>query len=98
MAWDKSKFKTYDTSEGFGNQKEWRQSFKERIGEEKTIAPDDDSPHSILAVDKGATQAQIKKAYHKKLFEWHPDFNAHRMEQATAMSRKIILAFEKLKK
>lgn len=101
MSWDKSKFKTYDTSNGYGSERKWRNSFYERISDQEAsriIREQDETPYSLLNILEGATQAEIKTAFRTKMKEWHPDFNPHRIDEATAMSKKIIAAYTILKK
>lgn len=93
-------YKTYDTSNGFGNPKQWRASFRERMSKEEAaevVTASRETPHSILGIVPGATQQEIKKAYRKQIAEWHPDYNPHRLQEAEEMSRKIIAAYTVLK-
>lgn len=89
-------YKTYDTTNGHGNAKQWRQSFKERMSNEQAetiIKAQADTPLGILGLAAGATQAEIKKAFRKLIIEWHPDRNQHRQEEAEEQSKKIIAAY-----
>lgn len=98
IRWDK--YKRYDTSEGFGDRKQWRKAFHTRMGadEAKQIIDDQElSPWEILGLSNTASKAEIKAAFHKLIREWHPDHNEHRLELATEMSKKIIAAYTTLK-
>lgn len=89
-------YKTYDTSQGYGNPKEWREAFRERMSKEEAtiiLQKADESPYSVLQVSENATTEEIKKAYRKKLMEWHPDRNQHRISEAEEMTKKIIAAY-----
>ena len=61
-------YKTYDTSNGFGDESQWKEAFNQRMGygEAKTILSNDD-PYSILEIAFGASLEEIKKAYTR----WH---------------------------
>ncbi len=50
--------------------------------------------YSILGVAKGATEAEIKSAYKRKVVEWHPDRN--KSSDAPDMIKKINKAYEVL--
>lgn len=92
-------YKTYDTSNGYGNAKKWRSSFNERFSEkeaENILKYEQQTPYQILGVLPSATAAEIKKAFRKLISEWHPDFNQHRIEEAEEMSKKIIAAYSLL--
>lgn len=94
-------YKTYDTGNGFGNAKKWRQSFKERMSPEeaeKIIRSQEQTPYEILGILPGATKQEIKKAFRKIISEWHPDKNQHRQAEAEERSKKIIAAYEVLSK
>lgn len=94
-AW-KDNYQRYDTNNGFGNSKKWRNAFHERISDDEAIeilSHQDETPYFLLGIAEGATQAEIKKAFRKKITEWHPDLNQHREAEANAMSKKIIAAY-----
>lgn len=93
-------YKTYDTSEGFGNPRKWREGFKARMstGEARQlIEAQPDTPQGILGISPGASQAEVKKAFRALIAVWHPDHNAHRLAEAEEMSKKIIAAYRLLK-
>lgn len=92
-----SDYRPYGTYRGpRGNPAQWANAFKARFSdaEIKEIIGDDD-PWSILGLKPGATQADIKAAFRKKAYEWHPDVNPGKPE-AAAMFRKCRAAYERL--
>lgn len=89
-------YKTYDTSNGFGNPRKWRDAFQQRMSKEEAkeiLEKISETPYSILGISEGASQSEIKKAYRSKLMEWHPDRNQHRTCEADEMTKKIIAAY-----
>ncbi|TXJ25033.1 MAG: J domain-containing protein [Chitinophagaceae bacterium] len=52
-----------------------------------------ETPYQILGVSANATKAEIKKAFRTLIILWHPDKNQHRIQEAEAMSKKIIAAY-----
>jgi len=50
--------------------------------------------YDILGVSKTATNSELKKAYRKLAFHWHPDKNPDNIEEANARFQKISEAFE----
>ena len=92
-------YKTYDTSNGFGNSKKWREAFSQRMSKEEAIEimeKTSEDPYSILGITSRASTSEIKKAYRKRLMEWHPDKNQHRLLEAEEITKKIIAAYVKL--
>lgn len=59
-------------------------------------------PHDILGISRRASQEEIKKAYRKKMAEYHPDKVAHLGEElqdkAAEKTREIQQAYEALTK
>ena len=55
-----------------------------------------DDYYKILGLDKGANDAEIKKAYRKLAMKWHPDKNADNKAQSEENFKKISEAFEVL--
>ena len=45
--------------------------------------------YSILGIEKGASDEEIKKAYRKQALKWHPDRNIQNKEQATTKFKEI---------
>lgn len=93
-------YKTYDTSNGYGNSRKWKGAFHERMTGDQAnaiILEQEQTPYAILGISPSATQAEIKAAYRMKIMKWHPDVNQHRITEATEMSKKIIAAYTILK-
>src|SRR4051812_41149953 len=93
-------YKTYDTSNGYGNANKWRDSFRKRMTSDEAnaiLAQISESPQAILGVAINASFTEIKKAYRAKLHEWHPDKNQHRIKEANTMIDRIVAAYTKLK-
>lgn len=89
-------YKTYDTSEGYGNASKWRSSFKQRFSKQEAediLKEQQLTPYQILGVAGSATATEIKKAFRKLIAQWHPDTNQHRIVEAEEMSKKIIAAY-----
>lgn len=70
-------YKTYDpVAEGYGDQKQWRSAFKERMGlDDAARILGDDEPLAILGLRAGASGDDIKKAWRREAKKWHPDRN-----------------------
>ena len=89
-------YKTYDTTNGFGNANQWKKAFQKRMTAKEAISLLKDvpeSPYSILGVNQNASDKEIKHAYRQLIFQWHPDKNQHRLDEAELMSKKIIAAY-----
>ncbi|MFZ5949849.1 MAG: DnaJ domain-containing protein [Candidatus Rifleibacteriota bacterium] len=73
------------------------ESFKTEINDEIT-----DDPFEILGILPSAGPEEVKKAYHEKIRQYHPDLVAKMGPEIQALaiekSRQINLAYEKLKK
>jgi len=52
--------------------------------------------YSLLGIAKGASQADIKKAYRKLALKWHPDKNPDNQEEATKIFKEVSEAYEVL--
>lgn len=92
-------YKTYDTSGGFGHAQKWRSAFYDRLNKQeatKILSESGVTPYTLLEIDPEATQAEIKKAFRKKIWQWHPDKNPHRLAEAEAMSKKLNAAYSLL--
>lgn len=85
-----------------GNPDEWKKSFHSRIFTSEEVKEirgsfrQGETPYTILDITTSATQDEIKKAYRKKVMQWHPDRNPDNVEEATVMFRKIQFAYESL--
>jgi DnaJ-domain-containing protein 1 len=89
-------YKTYNTRKGFGNAKQWKNAFQQRMSKEdaeEILSKQHSTPHEILGVSPHASPATIKAAFRKLIKEWHPDRNQHRIEEAEAQSKKILAAY-----
>jgi DnaJ-domain-containing protein 1 len=89
-------YKTYDTSNGYGDPGKWRDSFRTRMNADEAkaiLASTNESPHFILGVSTSASLSEIKSAYRTKMKEWHPDTNQHRIEEAVAMAKTLSAAY-----
>lgn len=91
-----SGYKTYDTSNGFGNRRKWQESFNDRMtSDEATVimGQQKETPEIILGVSSSDTIEQIKSAFKKLIMKWHPDKNPDNITEAEAMSKKLIAAY-----
>lgn len=54
--------------------------------------------YAVLGLQEGATDEEIKRAYHELALQHHPDLpkNAGRVKECEAMMAKINLAYEKV--
>lgn len=91
-------YKTYDPeNEGFGNAKEWKRNFNNRMStEEAELVLEDDNPWTILGVSHGASVSEIKKAFYQMAMRWHPDVSHEPVEKATRMMQKLNAAYSLL--
>ena len=53
--------------------------------------------YQLLGVDPKASPEAIKQAYRDKLKQWHPDKNAHRIEEAEAATKILNQAYAVLR-
>lgn len=90
-------YKTYDTSNGYGNRNEWKESFYKRFTHQEAneiLSRNEDDPLTILGVSYGASKEELRKAYREKVMFWHPDVN--HSPEAEEMTKKIIAAYSLL--
>ncbi|XP_055696093.1 dnaJ homolog subfamily B member 6 [Lutzomyia longipalpis] len=52
--------------------------------------------YKILEINRGATDAEIKKAYRKLALKWHPDKNPNNQDEANKRFKEISEAYEVL--
>ncbi len=78
----------------------WRRKRKEPDNQKKSKKIRSPKPkhnfYTVLGVSDNATDAEIKRAYHKKAKEFHPDQNKNDPKAATAF-KEITEAYESLK-
>eukprot|EP00927_Polykrikos_kofoidii_P016995 TRINITY_DN17719_c0_g1_i1.p1 TRINITY_DN17719_c0_g1~~TRINITY_DN17719_c0_g1_i1.p1 ORF type:complete len:620 (+),score=108.36 TRINITY_DN17719_c0_g1_i1:91-1860(+) len=60
------------------------------------MAADSGDYYEVLGVPRGASDADIKKAYRKAAMRWHPDKNLDKREEAGEMFKKVAEAYEVL--
>jgi DnaJ-class molecular chaperone len=92
MSWTDG-YKTYDPEkEGYGNKRQWKQTFYGRMSRDdaKAFLKEED-PYFILNITPGSSKAEIKKAYKTMARYWHPDIN--NSPNATEMMQKINAAY-----
>jgi DnaJ-class molecular chaperone len=71
---DPSQYGTYTGPPG--NARSWQRAFRVRFTKaERNIILGESSPWAVLGVWAGATEAEIKAAYRKRVKETHPDMN-----------------------
>jgi curved DNA-binding protein CbpA len=49
--------------------------------------------YELLGIELKAEPEEIKRAYRKKLKEWHPDKNPHRKEEAEEVTKTLNIAY-----
>jgi DnaJ-domain-containing protein 1 len=97
-----AKYRTYDTSAGYGDAREWRAAFAERMGAdvyEPILRDAARTADSILGVSFTATWDQVRSAYRKLAMQWHPDRavqNRITVDAATERFKQINAAYSKL--
>ncbi len=52
------------------------------------------NPYDVLEIEKNADEKEIKKAYRRLAFEWHPDKNSHRIQEAEEKFKEISEAYQ----
>lgn len=88
-------YKTYDTSEGFGNSFEWKSSFYKRMNFEeaqKILEEQDLTPEQILGLSGIYTFKHVQFKFRELIMKHHPDKGG-----TEEMAKKIIAAYESIK-
>jgi len=91
-------YRTYDPAvEGYGSPDEWRSAFNRTMGldEAESILGADD-PLAVLGLQSGATAQQIRKAWKRAAFKWHPDRNHGNEDHASEQFKRAKAAHVKL--
>jgi DnaJ-domain-containing protein 1 len=91
--WDKSEFKTYDTSEGYGDPGQWRRAFNKRMNKDKKNKK---TESFLKPLYSAKTADELKQAYRKLLVKYHPD-RAGDTPANTRKTQKIVETYNKLK-
>lgn len=69
-------YRTYDTSQGYGDPNQWRTAFEQRMGLDQAMQTLGDSdPYVILGISRTSDWKAIKLAYRAKARATHPDLN-----------------------
>ena len=91
-------YKTYDSSNGFGNSDEWKKSFNKRMSFDEAVEIlETKSPYDILGLNKNATQQMIKNAFRKLAMKWHPDKNQGNEIESNKKMQEILASYTILK-
>lgn len=93
-----ARYKTYDTSQGYGDVSEWGKAFNETMGvEEAAEALGEDNPLSIMGLKKcPGTIDELKKVYRKLIMKHQEAQRADATEAEQLVVRKIIAAYTTL--
>jgi hypothetical protein len=89
------KYKTYDTSSGFGNPSQWKGAFRERMGidEAQEIVNDiKEETSPLLSLRACKTFADLKKTYYNLMQVHHPDHGGD-----LKLAKQIVALFTVLK-
>ncbi len=81
---DFSKYKTYDTSNGFGSPDEWISSFGKRMNY-KIISPIEKEKEKGLCdtLNMAKTYEELRNAYYDMIKKYHPDSNGDTEDNKT---------------
>lgn len=91
------KYKTYDTSQGFGSVGEWQAQWEQMSGAEAVIVLQGRLPHEILglSLEQARDLDCVKRAMRQIVMENHPDKNPGNKE-AEQRCRDALAAYAKL--
>lgn len=67
----------------------------QHTSEAKGSAGPSQEPHSVLGVEKGAKQEEIREAYRRKMSEYHPDKVRHLGAELQKLAHEKSLAIQK---
>ena len=99
MAFSLDKYKTYDTSKGFGSPSQWQDAFEARMNY-KVLNFEEKKQHDGLAgpLYDAKSSEEIKTAYRKLMMAYHPDRNGDTEENKTISQHLNDVYFEMKKK
>lgn len=94
-----AKYKTYDTSEGFGSADEWARGFDQTMGhEEATSRVKGKDPLSIMGFTKLPTFDELKRAYRKLVMSKQHCLHLDASQAEQDEIKEIIAAYTVLEK
>jgi hypothetical protein len=68
------KYKTYDTSDGFGSPEDWIKCFETRMNfKVLTVKEEEDNRSVVDCMYDCKTGKELQKIYHTLMLKWHPD-------------------------
>jgi hypothetical protein len=90
------KYKTYDTSDGFGSPADWVKCFETRMNfKVLTVKEEEDNRPVVDCMYDCKTGKELQKMYHTLMLKWHPDRN--KGEDTTTIAQLINDTYFKLK-
>jgi len=92
-------YKTYDTSQGFGSIKDWREAFERRMNFHNITAAEKESNKSIVqSLLDAKDYFALRNAYRDLMKRYHPDIAGNTVENKIASQLLNDTYFEMKKK